>query len=65
MGTILDEGILWNTVGEESMSDDSTYRTGVFGPAQDLLTAVAIGLGAAVILSEGMHFIVFNFLMPE
>jgi hypothetical protein len=47
------------------MRDDSTYRVGVFDIAQSLITAVAIGLGAAVVLSEGMHFIVFNFLMPE
>ena len=47
------------------MSDDSTYRVGIFDVAQSLLTALAIGLGAAVVLSEGMHFIVFTFLMPE
>lgn len=47
------------------MNDDSTYRVGISDIAQALMTAVAIGLGAAVILSEGMHFIVFTFLMPE
>jgi hypothetical protein len=47
------------------MSDASTYRVRISDIAQALMTAIAIGLGAAVLLSEGMHFIVFTFLMPE
>jgi hypothetical protein len=47
------------------MNDDSTYQARIWDVTQALMTAIAIGLGAAVILSEGMRFIVFTLLMPE